>query len=110
MSPADNAVDPVGTVFRSTISTSMPDSFAASAAHNPAAPAPTMSRGTCVTNFSFAPEEILFMRPTARPSLQGSYLSKQRSWRGSPMSALGQKQTGARGPRADILFALLAKG
>src|SRR6476660_3705788 len=29
---------------------STPASFAASAAHNPAAPAPTMSKGSCVSN------------------------------------------------------------
>ena len=55
MSPADRAVEPEGTASRSTTTASMPSSFAASAAQRPAAPAPTISTGTCVVNVSFDP-------------------------------------------------------
>ena len=51
MSPAESAVEPDGTSSRSMTTASMPDSFAASAAQSPAAPAPTMMSGTCVSNF-----------------------------------------------------------
>ena len=52
ISPAESAVEPDGTSSRSTTTASTPASFAASAAHNPAAPAPTMTSGTRVPNFS----------------------------------------------------------
>jgi hypothetical protein len=52
MSPADRAVEPAGTASRSITHGSMPASFAASAAHNPAAPAPTINSGTSTSNFA----------------------------------------------------------
>src|SRR5262245_36752413 len=54
MSPADSAVEPAGTASRSITIGSMPASFALSAAHRPAAPAPRISSGTRVWNFSFS--------------------------------------------------------
>ena len=52
MSPADSAVEPAGTASRSMTTASMPASFAASAAHSPAAPAPTISSGTSTSKFA----------------------------------------------------------
>src|SRR5215475_4642609 len=51
MSPADKAVDPLGTASRSITTASTPASFAASAPQIPAAPAPMISSGTRVSHF-----------------------------------------------------------
>src|SRR5215831_10614641 len=51
MSPADRAVDPLGTASRSITTASTPASFAASAPQIPAAPAPMISSGTRVSHF-----------------------------------------------------------
>src|SRR5262245_26268717 len=51
MSPAERAVDPLGTASRSITTASTPASFAASAPQIPAAPAPMISSGTRVSHF-----------------------------------------------------------
>src|SRR5262245_61729436 len=50
--PADKAVEPEGVASRSTTTVSTPASFAVSAAHRPAAPAPMMRSGTFVPESS----------------------------------------------------------
>src|SRR5262245_58931492 len=54
MRPAESAVEPDGTSSRSMTTASIPASFAASAAHRPAAPAPTMTSGTRMSKSSVA--------------------------------------------------------
>jgi hypothetical protein len=62
VSPADSAVEPAGTASRSMTKTSTPASVAASAAHNPAAPAPTIRSGTSTSKFGSNEMVTVLMR------------------------------------------------
>ena len=62
MSPADSAVDPDGTASRSITTGSMPASLKVSAAISPAAPAPTISTGTSLSNSTSSDERTSLIR------------------------------------------------
>src|SRR5262245_39127260 len=74
MSPADSAVEPDGTASRSITTGATPDSRAASAAHRPAAPAPTISSGTWASKTTSRDDRTSLMRrpwdPHSHPEIE----------------------------------------
>src|SRR5262249_26532213 len=95
MSPADRAVDPPGTASRSITTASTPASFAAPPPQIPAAPAPTMSKGTRAPHSAVGSNLTAFMKQSFQARRDGAMAGSS-----AADKACARKQMSApRGPR-----------
>src|SRR5262245_44836931 len=109
MSPADRAVDPLGTASRSISTASTPASFAASAPQIPAAPAPIISSGTRVSQFPAESKLTALMRHHSKAARGKEVNQVEPQYRGIQRSfdeAFKVYRQSLREQKADILARL----